>query len=123
MGSLGRGGGVEASTAAASPAAPLPGALGLLVSTPRTLALPDSARRVTIKTSRGAFAALEALPATGVCERSPALLVPGFTGSKEDFLSVIGLLAAAGRDAGRGALPWIPARNRRDARECLVMGR
>lgn len=52
---------------------------------------------MTITTSRGAFAALEALPATGVCERSPALLVPGFTGSKEDFLSVIGLLAAAGR--------------------------
>jgi pimeloyl-ACP methyl ester carboxylesterase len=52
---------------------------------------------VTIQTSRGEFAALEALPATGVCERAPALLVPGFTGSKEDFLSVIGLLAAAGR--------------------------
>jgi pimeloyl-ACP methyl ester carboxylesterase len=52
---------------------------------------------VTIETSRGAFAALEAVPATGVCERSPALLIPGFTGSKEDFLSVIGLLANAGR--------------------------
>jgi pimeloyl-ACP methyl ester carboxylesterase len=67
------------------------------VSTPRTLELPDGARRVTIETSRGTFAALEALPTTGVCERSPALLVPGFTGSKEDFLSVIGLLAGAGR--------------------------
>jgi pimeloyl-ACP methyl ester carboxylesterase len=67
------------------------------VSTPRTLELPDGARRVTIQTSRGAFAALEALPTAGVCERAPALLVPGFTGSKEDFLSVIGLLAAAGR--------------------------
>jgi pimeloyl-ACP methyl ester carboxylesterase len=52
---------------------------------------------VTIETSRGAFAALEALPTTGVCERAPALLVPGFTGSKEDFLPVIGLLAGAGR--------------------------
>ncbi len=52
---------------------------------------------MTIETSRGAFAALEALPATGVCERTPALLVPGFTGSKEDFLPVIGLLATAGR--------------------------
>jgi pimeloyl-ACP methyl ester carboxylesterase len=52
---------------------------------------------VTIQTSRGAFAALEALPATGVCERSPALLVPGYTGSKEDFIAVIGLLAGAGR--------------------------
>ena len=52
---------------------------------------------MTIQTSRGAFAALEALPATGVYERSPALLVPGYTGSKEDFLAVIGLLAGAGR--------------------------
>jgi pimeloyl-ACP methyl ester carboxylesterase len=67
------------------------------VSTPRTLQLPEGARRVTIDTSRGAFAAIEALPATGVCERSPALLVPGFTGSKEDFLPVLGLLARAGR--------------------------
>jgi pimeloyl-ACP methyl ester carboxylesterase len=67
------------------------------VSTPRSLQLPDGARRVTIQTSRGVFAALEALPATGVCERSPALLVPGYTGSKEDFLAVIGLLARAGR--------------------------
>jgi pimeloyl-ACP methyl ester carboxylesterase len=52
---------------------------------------------VTVQTSRGAFAALEALPTSGVCERSPALLIPGYTGSKEDFLSVIGLLADAGR--------------------------
>jgi pimeloyl-ACP methyl ester carboxylesterase len=67
------------------------------VRTPRTLTLPSGVQRVTIETSRGAFAALEALPATGVCERQPALLVPGFTGSKEDFLSVLGQLAAAGR--------------------------
>jgi pimeloyl-ACP methyl ester carboxylesterase len=59
--------------------------------------LPDGVRPVTIQTSRGAFAALEALPSTGVCERSSALLVPGYTGSKEDFLAVIGLLAGAGR--------------------------
>jgi pimeloyl-ACP methyl ester carboxylesterase len=52
---------------------------------------------VTVETSRGAFAALEALPVTGVPERQPALLVPGFTGSKEDFLPVLGPLAAAGR--------------------------
>lgn len=52
---------------------------------------------MTVETSRGAFAALEALPVTGVPERQPALLVPGFTGSKEDFLPVLGPLAAAGR--------------------------
>jgi pimeloyl-ACP methyl ester carboxylesterase len=63
------------------------------VSTPTSLDLPDGVRRTTIHTSRGAFAALEAAPASGVCERDPALLVPGYTGSKEDFISVLDLLA------------------------------
>ena len=54
-------------------------------------------RRLTIETARGAFAALEALPPSGVCERQPALLVPGYTGSKEDFLLILQALAAAGR--------------------------
>jgi pimeloyl-ACP methyl ester carboxylesterase len=67
------------------------------VSTPRTLRLGDGMRRITLETSRGMFAALEALPATGVCERQPALLVPGYTGSKEDFIPVLGPLASAGR--------------------------
>jgi pimeloyl-ACP methyl ester carboxylesterase len=67
------------------------------VSTPRYLRLPEEVRRVDIETGRGRFAALEALPATGICERQPALLLPGYTGSKEDFLPVLGLLAAAGR--------------------------
>jgi pimeloyl-ACP methyl ester carboxylesterase len=40
---------------------------------------------------------LEALPGSGVCERFPALLVPGFTGSKEDFIAVLQTLAWAGR--------------------------
>lgn len=43
------------------------------------------------------FATLAAQPARGVCERRPALLVPGYTGSKEDFLPVLESLAAAGR--------------------------
>ena len=50
-----------------------------------------------LRTARGSFAALDAMPPTGVCERRPALLVPGFTGSKEDFLPILHLLAAAGR--------------------------
>jgi pimeloyl-ACP methyl ester carboxylesterase len=50
-----------------------------------------------IETSRGTFAALEALPGSGVPERSPAVLVPGFTGSKEDFIAVLQTLANAGR--------------------------
>jgi pimeloyl-ACP methyl ester carboxylesterase len=37
------------------------------------------------------------MPGTGVCERQPALLVPGYTGSKEDFLSILHQLAGAGR--------------------------
>ena len=61
------------------------------------LQLPDGVRRVTVETIRGSFAALEALPSTGVTERRPALLIPGYTGSKEDFLPVLGPLAAAGR--------------------------
>jgi pimeloyl-ACP methyl ester carboxylesterase len=67
------------------------------VSTPRFLTLPPGVRRTDIETSRGAFAALEALPGSGVCERGPALLVPGFTGSKEDFLAVLQTLAGVGR--------------------------
>jgi pimeloyl-ACP methyl ester carboxylesterase len=63
------------------------------VSTPTSLELPDGVRRTTIRTARGAFAALEAAPASGVCERDAALLVPGYTGSKEDFLAILDLLA------------------------------
>jgi pimeloyl-ACP methyl ester carboxylesterase len=52
---------------------------------------------VTIQSPRGCFAALDAEPATGVCERRPALFIPGFTGSKEDFIPVLQPLALAGR--------------------------
>ncbi len=67
------------------------------MSTPTSLILPDGVRRTAIETSRGAFAALEAMPSSRVCERQPAILVPGFTGSKEDFLAILQQLAAAGR--------------------------
>jgi pimeloyl-ACP methyl ester carboxylesterase len=67
------------------------------VSTPTSLDLPDGVRRTTIRTSRGMFAALEAIPASGVCEWESALLVPGYTGSKEDFLAILNLLADRGR--------------------------
>ena len=63
------------------------------MSTPTSLDLPDGVRRITIHTARGVFAALEAVPASGVCEREAALLVPGYTGSKEDFLAILDLLA------------------------------
>jgi pimeloyl-ACP methyl ester carboxylesterase len=67
------------------------------VSTPKSLQLPSGVRQRIIETSRGKFAALEALPVTGVRERQPALLVPGYTGSKEDFLLILQALASAGR--------------------------
>ena len=67
------------------------------MSTPKSLQLPSGVRQRTIETSRGIFAAFEAVPVTGVRERQPALLVPGYTGSKEDFLLILQALAAAGR--------------------------
>jgi pimeloyl-ACP methyl ester carboxylesterase len=67
------------------------------VSTPSALELPAGVRRTTIRTARGAFAALEAIPASGVCEREAALLVPGYTGSKEDFIAILDLLADGSR--------------------------
>lgn len=50
-----------------------------------------------METARGKFAVLDALPAAGPCELGTALLVPGYTGSKEDFVTILGQLAAAGR--------------------------
>jgi pimeloyl-ACP methyl ester carboxylesterase len=50
-----------------------------------------------VQTSRGDFAALKADAGSGVSDRQPALLVPGYTGSKEDFLAILESLATAGR--------------------------
>ncbi|MBO3750874.1 alpha/beta fold hydrolase [Streptosporangiaceae bacterium NEAU-GS5] len=67
------------------------------MSTPRFLTLPPGVRARRLETAVGAFAALEAVPVSGVAERWPALLVPGFTGSKEDFIAILQTLAQAGR--------------------------
>ncbi|MGN9840925.1 alpha/beta fold hydrolase [Nonomuraea sp. H19] len=67
------------------------------MSTPRFLELPPGVAPQKIETPQGAFAALEALPVSGVVERWPALLVPGLTGSKEDFIAVLMTLAQSGR--------------------------
>src|ERR1700753_3398710 len=67
------------------------------MSTPTSLELPDGTRRATVATARGEFAVLDALPAAGPCELGTALLVPGYTGSKEDFTALLGALSAAGR--------------------------
>ncbi|WP_327068825.1 alpha/beta hydrolase [Kitasatospora sp. NBC_01250] len=58
------------------------------------LALPPCAAAVRLATTRGEFAALRAEPA-GV-PRGTALLVPGFTGSKEDFIALLEPLSLAG---------------------------
>lgn len=60
------------------------------MSTPRTLDLPDGVRRRTLPTSRAAFATIQA------GDGPLALLVPGWTGSKEDFTAVLEPLAEAG---------------------------
>lgn len=67
------------------------------MSTPTSLELAEGTRRATVETARGEFAVLDTLPATGPCELGTALLVPGYTGSKEDFIAILGQLAAAGR--------------------------
>ena len=65
------------------------------VSTPRTLALPDSVEPTTIETDRGEFAALSAVPDIGT-PLGTVLLVPGWTGSKEDFTPLVAELANYG---------------------------
>jgi pimeloyl-ACP methyl ester carboxylesterase len=67
------------------------------VSTPTSLDLPEGVRRATVSCARGTFAAFDAYPQAGACELGTALLVPGYTGSKEDFLPILGELADRGR--------------------------
>jgi len=67
------------------------------MSTPTSLELPEGTRPTSVVTARGEFAVLDAVPAAGPCELGTALLVPGYTGSKEDFIAIFGQLAAAGR--------------------------
>jgi pimeloyl-ACP methyl ester carboxylesterase len=62
------------------------------VSTPPFLELPAGVAARTVDTVRGSFVAFE----VGDPADPTALLVPGFTGSKEDFLAVLESLAAAG---------------------------
>ncbi|MFG2294750.1 alpha/beta fold hydrolase [Streptomyces sp. NPDC048603] len=62
------------------------------MSKPPRLTLPSSARARRLETARGGFAVHEA----GEPSRGTALLVPGFTGSKEDFIGLLEPLAGAG---------------------------
>ncbi|MEV0554891.1 MULTISPECIES: alpha/beta fold hydrolase [unclassified Streptomyces] len=62
------------------------------MSRPATFVPPPGTRAYRLATARGEFAVIEA----GSPERGTALLLPGFTGSKEDFISLHEPLAAAG---------------------------
>ena len=64
------------------------------VSIPDSTELPPCARRVELEAASGPIAALESVP-HGPAEAT-ALLVPGFTGSKEDFIAQLEPLADAG---------------------------
>ncbi|MDH6116506.1 pimeloyl-ACP methyl ester carboxylesterase [Kitasatospora sp. GAS204A] len=64
------------------------------MSTPPFLDLPACAAAVRLATTRGEFAVLRAEPAGPV--RGTVLLVPGFTGSKEDFIGLLEPFSDAG---------------------------
>ncbi|MFD4144239.1 alpha/beta fold hydrolase [Streptomyces sp. NPDC058572] len=74
------------------------------MSRPPTFVPPACARAHALSTSRGAFAVLDARPGGAV--RGTALLLPGYTGSKEDFIAMLEPLTEAGYRAvavdGRG---------------------
>jgi pimeloyl-ACP methyl ester carboxylesterase len=65
------------------------------MSTPPFLTLPASVRSVRLDTARGGFAVLRGRPQAGPA-RGTALLLPGFTGSKEDFIGMLDPLTQAG---------------------------
>src|SRR5690606_20183834 len=67
-----------------------------LMSVPKTLVLPAGVTSTVVDTSRGPFAALVA--SAGGDRHGHVLLVPGWTGSKEDFAALLPLLADAGFD-------------------------
>ncbi|MFE3585154.1 alpha/beta fold hydrolase [Streptomyces vinaceus] len=62
------------------------------MSKPPRLTLPSGARAYLLSTARGEFAVHDC----GEPVRGTALLVPGFTGSKEDFIGLLEPLAATG---------------------------
>lgn len=62
------------------------------MSKPPFLELPPGVRAYRLETTRGEFAVHDA----GTAERGTALLLPGFTGSKEDFIGLLQPLTEAG---------------------------
>src|SRR5438067_617652 len=72
--------------------------MGITLSESYPVALPDVARRRTLDTRDGRLAALEATPKAALLPpgRCAAVLLPGFTGSKEDFIPLLPPIAVAG---------------------------
>ncbi|MEU0601234.1 alpha/beta hydrolase [Streptomyces sp. NPDC006393] len=66
------------------------------MSRPPTFRPPAGARAYRLRTARGEFAVVDAPAAPGAQARGTALLLPGFTGSKEDFNPLHEPLAARG---------------------------
>ena len=66
------------------------------MSRPPSFTPPPGARAYSLRTARGEFAAVDAAVAAGVEPRGVALMLPGFTGSKEDFNPLHERLAARG---------------------------
>ena len=66
------------------------------MSTPRTLTLPEGVEATGVETPVGTFAAHIS---RADAPNAHVLLIPGWTGSKEDFTPLLPLLAAAGFDA------------------------
>lgn len=66
------------------------------MSIPRSLYRPPGSYPLALGTRRGPIAGLRLEPPGSVPQRADVLLVPGFTGSKEDFLPVLAPIAAAG---------------------------
>ena len=66
------------------------------MSTPPSLELPSCARRTTLVVRSGELAALVTSPSAPGSPLGDVVLVPGFTGSKEDFLPILEPLTRAG---------------------------
>ena len=66
------------------------------MSRPRTLELDHGVRRSELETDRGTFACWECEPHKTPLPHGSVLLIPGFTGSKEDFAQLLPLLAESG---------------------------
>jgi pimeloyl-ACP methyl ester carboxylesterase len=69
------------------------------MSTPRNVDVHESVQRHDVETERGRFAVWSCQPHDSALPHGNVVLVPGFTGSKEDFGALLPLLAAAGWNA------------------------